>query len=347
MKKKVFIVLGLTLTLALSGCNKKDTNNYIGKGTEALEKSDYEEALAQFDDALADEVELLQAYRGLGIAYLGKEDYPNAIVNFGKALAEKGASHENVKKDLLYYKGTAQYKNEEYSKAIETFQELLEIEESKDAYYLRGLSQLAEGSVAEAEEDFRKAISLDPENIHLYIEIYQAYVALGLEEGGTIYLQDALNISANGSFNDYNIGQIYYYLKDYESARNSFNQAIENGDQEAMLFLGKVLYELNDIDNGITIYQKYLAEVKEDARAYNGLALGKIKKQDYDGALLNIQTGLSMDDGEVKQNLLFNEIVAYEGKADFATAKEKAAEFVALYPDDSVGQREYEFLQTR
>ena len=49
----------------------------------------------------------------------------------------------------------------------------------------------------------------------------------------------------------------------------------------------------------------------------------------------------------IKQDLLFNEIVAYEKKLDFQTAKAKAEAYVALYPSDEQGQKEYEFLSTR
>ena len=48
-----------------------------------------------------------------------------------------------------------------------------------------------------------------------------------------------------------------------------------------------------------------------------------------------------------KQDLYFNEIVVYEKKLDFATAKEKAAEYVKNYPADEAGIRENNFLKTR
>jgi tetratricopeptide (TPR) repeat protein len=347
IRRKALVVI-LALTVTLSGCmNKKDNNNYIGKGMEDIEANDYDSAIAEFDYALTDNVEVFQAYRGLGIAYLGKGDYPNAIVNFGNALSQKQAKNKNVRKDLLYYKASAQYKNAEYSKAIETYQLILDIDKEADAYYLRGMAYLANQQLDAANADFNQAVSMKADNYSLYVDIYNQYTKANMEEEGILYLQKALAIQADDGENSYEIGRIYYYLKDYENARSSFNKAADAGNKEALLFLGKVHYELEDIDNGIAIYQKYLAEAAQDARAYNGLALGKIMKKDYDGALGNIQTGLSMDAGDEKQSLLFNEIAAYEGKHDFATAREKAKAYVKLYPNDLNGKREYEFLQTR
>ena len=47
------------------------------------------------------------------------------------------------------------------------------------------------------------------------------------------------------------------------------------------------------------------------------------------------------------QSLLFNEIVVYEKKLDFATAQQKAQEYVDMFPDDKTAQKELAFLNTR
>lgn len=47
------------------------------------------------------------------------------------------------------------------------------------------------------------------------------------------------------------------------------------------------------------------------------------------------------------QDLLFNQIAAYEKKMDFASALSKAQEYVKMYPDDKEAQRELTFLQSR
>lgn len=47
------------------------------------------------------------------------------------------------------------------------------------------------------------------------------------------------------------------------------------------------------------------------------------------------------------QQLLFNEVVAYERFGDFKKAREKMERYVEEYPDDPEALREYEFLKTR
>ena len=72
-----------------------------------------------------------------------------------------------------------------------------------------------------------------------------------------------------------------------------------------------------------------------------------IADENYDSALENITKGLALSNDKGKQDLYFNEIVVYEKKLDFATAKEKAAKYVKNYPADEAGIRENNFLKTR
>ena len=69
---------------------------------------------------------------------------------------------------------------------------------------------------------------------------------------------------------------------------------------------------------------------------------------DYDTALQDIQTGLSLKlSDSSRRDLLYNEIVVYERQNNFEMAKRIAEEFVEEYPDDEAGKKEYDFLRTR
>ena len=85
----------------------------------------------------------------------------------------------------------------------------------------------------------------------------------------------------------------------------------------------------------------------ETPEAYNGMVLCDITDENYDSALENITKGLALSNDKGKQDLYFTESVVYEKKLDFATAKEKAAEYVKNYPADEAGIRENNFLKTR
>lgn len=80
---------------------------------------------------------------------------------------------------------------------------------------------------------------------------------------------------------------------------------------------------------------------------YNGLALCDIADGSYDSALENISKGLGDAESDEMQDLLFNEIVAYERKMDFATALSKTQEYVNMFKDDQAAAKELIFLQSR
>ena len=67
----------------------------------------------------------------------------------------------------------------------------------------------------------------------------------------------------------------------------------------------------------------------------------------YDSALENISSGITIASDDEMQSLLFNEIVAYEKKLDFQTALQKAQEYLELYPEDKTVKKELAFLKTR
>ncbi len=62
------------------------------EGIEYLEKGQYEEAVSQFEEAVKEEVNVGDAYRGIGIARWELEDYEGAKDAFQKALEQESES---------------------------------------------------------------------------------------------------------------------------------------------------------------------------------------------------------------------------------------------------------------
>ena len=50
--------------------------------------------------------------------------------------------------------------------------------------------------------------------------------------------------------------------------------------------------------------------------------------------------------GNVRQQILYNEIIAYERLGNYKEAKTKASEYLEEYTDEAM-QKEYEFIKTR
>lgn len=345
-KRKMFLMLACCLTL--SGCTgtQKSTVN-MDQGNALLEQGHYQEALGSFQTALDAGEDLVQSYRGEGISYLGMENYAGAISSFTNALNAAKSNQVEIIQDIRLYKAAAEYKMQDYDSCMVTCAEILATEEQADAYYLRGACEMKKGQEDEAEADFDEAVRLKPEDYGLYLNIYEVYREQNLSSDGGKYLEQALAIGGSDAESLYQRGRIYYYLGNYERAKEELANAAVQNHGPSILLLSQVNIETNDMESAQSLAQQYISEIGETCEAYNIMALVYIAQENYDAALEQISRGLALETEEGRQDLLFNEIVVYERKLDFQTAKAKAEEYVSLYPADQQGQKEYAFLKTR
>lgn len=292
--------------------------------------------------------EQLEAARNAGISYMDQAQYEQAVSSFEQAYVLCDEKMPETKIDISLYEAACQMKLEEYDSVKNTCTRILELGENADAYYMRGVAFLKLGEADAAKADFDGAAVLDPNDYSMFLNIYRQYEEINQSAVGDQYLQQVLNNETTDSEDAYQKGCIYYYLGDYEKAASVLAKPVEEKMEKAMLLMGQVYLAQNDTQSAWVVYQQYKEKFGETAESYNGIALCDIADGDYDAALQDIQTGLSLDVSDSsKRDLLYNEIVVYEKKQDFETAKQKASEFMQLYPDDEAGQKEYDFLSTR
>lgn len=344
MKRKWMMLA--CLFLLFSGCGTKKADQYYEEGISALETEDYDTAIACFEQVIAEEERLPEAYRAYGIAWMEKQSYPEAIAAFSRSLNNLEDNNKAFKEDVQFYLAQARLANGEPDKAISVYGDILKEGVNVQAFFLRGKTYLSQNDYENAQKDFKRALE-DCEDYNLYINIYQLYVERGKAAEGNEYLEMALELTPETGEDYYHRGRIYEYQKLYEDAKESLVSSLKLEYEDAMLLLGRIYLKMDDSASARSMYQDYLAKSDQDAKAYNGLALCDIYEGNYDGALENVQKGLNEQDEEANQGLLYNEIVAYEYKKDFETAKKKIESYLELYPDDEKAIRENEFLSTR
>lgn len=343
-------VVVMAAALLLGGCamgGAKGEKTVAGNAT--LDAGEYQQAQQLFAEAVQNGEEAVLAYRGLGLAYMGLAEYAQAEEAFSAALDYTDDRMKENRLDIGLYLATAQYRQEKYEDTIETCSEILKAapKGNADAYFLRGAGYLHHGDQDDAAADFDAAVALAPEDYELYLNIYECYNEENISGLGGEYLQSALNIQGEDTEHYYNRGRIYYYLEDYEAAQSQLIGPVEEKYEPAMELIGQVYLKLEDYEHALAVYQQIQKEYGATAQSYNGLALCAIASGDYTGALSYIGEGLTLDGASGKQELYFNEIVAYERMQDFETAKAKAQEYVQRYPSDEAGQKEWTFLSTR
>ncbi|MCR4740667.1 MAG: tetratricopeptide repeat protein [Lachnospiraceae bacterium] len=306
----------------LSGCSER-----AGHGAPAVNSKEY--------------------FREQGIAYMEQERYTDAIVSFEAALKRSNGIVRNIDYDISYYLAIAEYKAGNHEEAYNIYTAIIEMDDkAADAYYLRGRVNLYEGNKEAALEDYDKAVALTKNDPNLYKRIYLDLSSLGYEEEGKVYVTRALE--SDPKISDYHRGIYSYYLGKYDDARTYLEKArSKNSNSDLIAYLGKTYKKLGDNGYAASLFEAYLGSDPTNAEIYNELGLVRLESGDLDGALTAFQNGISTGDEAVMQSLLFNEIVTYEYKLDFGSAKNKMAEYLSRYPDDEKAVRENIFLSTR
>lgn len=335
--------------LFLGGCSRGAlSTEKTDAGYKAADAHNYLEAEQLFGEAVAEGEEPVSAYRGLGIAQMAQAKYAEASDSFGKALAATDDKMPETVLDLLQYRASSQYRMQDYEGTIETCSQITAADDSLVmAYFYTGSSQLHLGSREEAEANFNYAVSLRPNDYQLYLDIYSAYEETKLSGVGDTYLQTALGIAPKTDEDYYNVGKIYYYLEQYDQASEALNQPVQDQYEPALSLMGRIYLAKGENDNANAVYTRILEKNPKDTDAYNGLALCALAQGDPEKALNSITQGLELPGEEGKQELYFNEIIAYEKKLDFLTARDKCRTYVERYPTDEAGEKELVFLNTR
>lgn len=347
-KKPALILAGCLTAALLTGCLQRSSGGEeTVKGYDLLEEENYSDALETFQSAVEAHEDEVPAYRGEGIALIGLARYAEAAEAFSKALSYTDRKMDKTRYDILKYQASACLRSGDYSGTVTTCTTLLDMKEDADVCYYLGAAYLGLGDQDQAKKNFDRAVALDEGSYALYLHIYECYADYDLTADGDSYLKTAESIQPESDDDYYQLGQIYYYLEQYDEAKNALAPAAENGYTPAMELMGEVYLAQEDYDHALSMFQSLMDLKGESPAAYNGLALCSIASGNYDGALAYIEEGLKLDTDESKQNLRFDEIVCYEKKLDFETAAIKARAYVELYPTDEAGQREYRFLKTR
>lgn len=344
MKKRV-VLIAIMVICAYMFTACAEENEHVAQGMQYVEENKYRDAINSFEKGLEKGEEPRLVYRGMGIAYMGLAEYENAIEAFLMSLDSSNGIIDSMDYDINYYLAAAYYKNGQLKECESTYDSIIDLEgQDAIAYELRGKVRLEMGRYEEAMEDFDKAISLEEKDYDMLLEIYKVLETEGYGEAGRGYLERALEEDKK-SMTETQKGMMYYFLEDYETARQILEKEKNTGKQ-AVIYLGMTYEKLGDYNYAGSLYNNYLLE-QPDAEIYNQLGLCKLQMEEYEAALTAFQEGMKLENCPCLQSLKFNEIVAYEYLGEFEKAKVLMESYLLTYPDDADAKRERDFLQTR
>ena len=329
---------------------------YIHLGMAYVEQKSYDEALGYFNQAegcAENDAQKALLNRGRGIACLYQGDYQTAIKWFGDALNISSQSND-IRIDTLYYKAEAEQKSGDYQAAVQSYGQIIDLKDDAGTRMLRGMAYMQLQDYASAEKDLYAAIKQSRKSYAVYRTLYSALEAQGKDDEAKQVLNDALQLSGSSGEDYYNRGMIYVDLQDYTNAADMLNKSYDKGYKAALLGLGELSYTQQDYDTALTYYGKYFDEVDISsvdaslaAKAYNQYAAVLLAKGEYEKAAQACESGLTYNDRESDAALSFNLIVSYEHLEQWEDAYNTAKTYVSKYPEDTKGQKEYQFLESR
>jgi len=214
------------------------------------------------------------------------------------------------------------YKQGEYDKAIDIFSSVIETEEpTAELYNNIGQCYSSIANDTKAEENFLKAIELNPQLAHAYINLADIYYrnkefgkGIGLLTSGAnampdnmvmahflarFYMEDCrldlaidelekvLEAQPENYDAYYDLGKVHYELGNYDCAIENFENILEFKEDNPYIYYNLAqAYEMNnEIDKAISNYLKTIAHDSGFRQAYKKVAILFLARGDFDDAI--------------------------------------------------------------
>ncbi len=215
-----------------------------------------------------------------------------------------------------------------------------------------GVSQLEADEYAAAAQTFGDALS----EHHWYDTVKEQDILLLRGEAfmGAGEFDSALKIYEGLLEKDDDNGQLLsdkgmalFGLQRYEEAKEAFLAAVNAGEPSAYEYAGRAAESMEDYEAAEEYYGEAIRNTPTRAALYQSVANCKMLREDYEGALAEIDEGIRQADGKSLQGLLYQQAVCYEYMGEYETALDKMTDYVAQYPEDEAAKKEYEFLLSR
>lgn len=293
-----------------------------------------------------------QAYRGIAMTYYESGIYDQAKAYFKLALDANVLS--DMDNDLSAYYANCELMMNDYEGAAKSFSKLIDKNDKTKAtvkakYYIgRGNAYLMMENFATALEDYDNAISEDNDCYEAYLGRYFALMGTHDKDAADKTLDTALGIKDRGKDSDYYKAVFYFYKSEYEKSLELLQKSLDDGNKEAIYYIGRVYQAQNNINAAIDNYSTYLTAYpgRKNAEICNQMAGCYMAQEDYETAAVWLDDGIKVSGGSMKENLMYNRIIVYERLGDYKSAKELADQYLENYKNADI-TREYEFIKTR
>lgn len=206
------------------------------KANDYLLNEDTTKAKAYFLESLKYDQNNAVAYFGLGEVYTDLDQSNEAIANYEKALASDGKLSE-----IFFPLGILYYQKGEIAKADDLLtRSAATSDENAETDVLIGVIRMSQNRIDEAMKAFQRAKSIDPNSAEAYYYNGAALLQTGKPNAALPEFQKALALRPNYFEAHRGTGQAYYELKRYGEAVTEYKAAarLKNDDADLYAELG-------------------------------------------------------------------------------------------------------------
>lgn len=300
--------------------------NLIKQAQEFQRHGDWPQALAIYEQLLAENPENADLIHQIGILYAQKRDFAQALEYFNKALLHqpRSAAFHNSKGNLFSLQGDQEAALHEYRQAIKadpryaisynnigrclylqekfigaqrSYAQALELNpQFGDAYYNQGVLFLKTGELVKAKAHLEKALEFNPHSPAIYGQIAQIYLQDSQFQEAIKLLQQRLIMQPDHIESWHYLGMAHLALDQAEEARHSFEKILELTHQhpECYEHLAIAYLKLDDKEKALTYFLRQLEIQPTATAAYNAGVL-LIEKGRHRDAIEYLKHAVALD----------------------------------------------------
>ncbi|OYE04688.1 tetratricopeptide repeat protein [Nostoc sp. 'Peltigera membranacea cyanobiont' 232] len=243
----ISVIIALTLTFLTLSANSAPVlitqitaSDFLQLGVDKMRRSNYQEAIENFNQAIELEKDLAFAYSDRCLAYLQLQDYHQAIADCTQAINFAPDDSE-----AYLNRGVAHYRQGDYLAAIVDHNRAIALKPYDfRAYYNRALARAGDGKDSEAILDFNLALTQIPQITSLLLaDIYNdrglAHFILQDTQAAMLDFNLAIRLNANDYRAYFNRGCACGRNRDDFGAVRDFSQVIRLNPSNAQAYINR------------------------------------------------------------------------------------------------------------
>jgi superkiller protein 3 len=221
---------------------------------------------------------------------------------------EEGLGVNKTPSQTSFADGMAAYQAKKYADATTIFEAYTERRPGNAwGYYMLGLSSWKKGDLADSEQAFEKALSIDPRHVKTLVNLSRVFIEQKRHDEAIERLTRAADIDPGSVEVQRLLGRTYHAQGQLDEAIDAYHRALELNERDAwsMNNLGLLFIETNRADEALPLLAMAAGLRKEVPEFHNNLGMALEHTGRFRAAATAYGDALTADPGyeKAKQNL--------------------------------------------